>query len=205
VQHHRIRPSAIRARLRPSYTPQWINPFDIYAKRYVDKHFWRVKHAYITKEDALQECAMVFARCARTYAGRIDNPAWFMGIYKIALVNEFNSAALRDTKNRFLVMPGKIPDDVFDGHASDSVGELMVEFAQCKTELEHMVQTFQGMSDEVFAYLTQGSPDRMRRIKRMMGPLQELSARITDGYVDQRASSRSDARDILSMLKELLS
>jgi hypothetical protein len=53
--------------------------------------------------DALQACAECFARCAYMYRGKIDNAAWFMSVFKIAVVNEFNTLSIADMTQRALM------------------------------------------------------------------------------------------------------
>lgn len=70
---------------RMTYEPRWDDGMARYAKRWVARHHHRVRPLCPEREDALQECLVVFAKCARLYAGKIDNPAWFMAVYKTAL------------------------------------------------------------------------------------------------------------------------
>lgn len=40
-------------------------------------------------EDLLQEAYLVFMKCKRKYAAKIDNPKWFMAIFRVSLHNHF--------------------------------------------------------------------------------------------------------------------
>jgi DNA-directed RNA polymerase specialized sigma24 family protein len=74
------------------FQPRWPGACENYARKFVANNHWRVR-AILEPEDALQECAVVFCRCAKLYAGRIDNPAWFMAVFKTALLHYFTSLA----------------------------------------------------------------------------------------------------------------
>jgi len=69
-----------------SFTPQW-RIVERYAQRWAATKHWRVKLICDDVDDALGECMFVYAKCARIYTGKVDNPAWFMALYKRALAN----------------------------------------------------------------------------------------------------------------------
>lgn len=78
----------------------WRGAFENWSRAYVEKNFWRVRYTFQTKDDALQECALIFARCLNYYADRVDNPAWLMSLYKIAVVNDWNTWATKESQLR---------------------------------------------------------------------------------------------------------
>ncbi len=80
--------------------PAWGGPFEKWARNYVNKNHWRAAHVFGSEEDSLQECAAVFARCLRTYQGKVDNPAWFMSLFKISVINEWNTVSIKDAHQR---------------------------------------------------------------------------------------------------------
>lgn len=78
-----------------SYMPVWGGAFEGYSRNFVRSNFWRVRYI-MTEEDAVQYCAEAFARCLRyceARGGQVNNPAWFIGILKLAIYNDFNTLA----------------------------------------------------------------------------------------------------------------
>lgn len=67
------------------FAPLWDEGMARFAKRWVAANHHRVRQVCPEREDSLQECLVVYAKCARLYAGKIDNQAWFMAVYKTAL------------------------------------------------------------------------------------------------------------------------
>jgi hypothetical protein len=83
----------------PWFNPKWndVHSYRRWAEHFVEKNHWRVTHLFPEKEDALQECAAIFFHCHRKYYGpRVDNAAWFMSLYKRAVINKFNKYAIAD-------------------------------------------------------------------------------------------------------------
>lgn len=80
---------------RKSILPSWKGPFEDWSRKFVKKNFWRVEYTVLSEEDAVQECAMVFAKICYTYAHTIDNTAWLMAIYKTAVGNHFHTITRR--------------------------------------------------------------------------------------------------------------
>jgi hypothetical protein len=206
----RIRPSALRVRLnKPTYTPEWNETFQRWAKHYVDKHFWRVKHVYITKDDALQECAVVFARCARNYTGKIDNPAWFMSIYKVAIVNEWNKASLVDQNHRDITYCDDLTslDSISCSPSNEgNSGPFLQELRQCQSELQYMADILTRMPSELFDFLSKDGSrkSRRQRVKRCYGPMKDLTQNIVEQYMDLRTSSVTAAEEALVDLNRLI-
>jgi len=91
---HRYKPKK-RAVIYP-----WAGAFEGYARNWVRKNFWRVREVCITEEDALQDCAMVFARVSNKYAALVNDPSWMMALYKQALANHFHNLSTAATSRR---------------------------------------------------------------------------------------------------------
>lgn len=83
---------------RVSFAPHWDGEIEGYAKRWVAQHHWRVRRLCAEREDSLAECMVVFAKVARVYAGKVDNPRWFMALFKKALANYWIQLARHDTR-----------------------------------------------------------------------------------------------------------
>ncbi len=57
-----------------------------YTVRTVNKHLWRFI-SIMSFEDAYQEAFVKFLEFSEKYAGTVDNPRWFMALYKRGLAN----------------------------------------------------------------------------------------------------------------------
>jgi hypothetical protein len=80
-----------------TYRPKWQGPCEAWARTFVNQNHWRVS-TILEREDAVQECAVAFARCCKYYSGKVDNPAWFMSLFKRAVINDFNSLTYKNDK-----------------------------------------------------------------------------------------------------------
>lgn len=81
------------------YTPEWEGPVEGYTKNFLRANFWRVERL-MEYGDALSECYCVFLHLQREYFGVVDNPWWFMSLYKTSLWRKFNTLSNRDTAHR---------------------------------------------------------------------------------------------------------
>ena len=88
----------------------WGGAYERYARAWVERNHWRIKHYIGGKDDALQECAIIFCRCAAIYKGKVSEPKHMMSLFKIALVNDFNTFAKRDTQQRDLILEPEIEE-----------------------------------------------------------------------------------------------
>jgi DNA-directed RNA polymerase specialized sigma24 family protein len=80
------------------FIPVWGGTYEAWARRYVQQNLWRINKLH-TREDALQECAVIFLRCARLYQETDKmNPRWFGSLFRIAVVNDFNTFARRNRR-----------------------------------------------------------------------------------------------------------
>lgn len=92
VEHH------VRPRLH--YIPEWVGPFENYARAFVARNHWRVRAKLGSEEDAVQQCAVVFVRCSNKYQATVEGPPHFMALFKTALAREFHTYATQDLKYR---------------------------------------------------------------------------------------------------------
>lgn len=109
MQRHEI-PSAIvetltkPKRKRYYIPPKWPGTFENWSRQWVSRNYWKVRTYFGSKEDALAECAAIFARCLHHYAETIDNHAWFMALFKRAVANDWITFAHKDTLMRNMVL-----------------------------------------------------------------------------------------------------
>lgn len=113
---------ARRPRPKIRYTPQWEGPIAGFTVNAIRRVFPSLASRY-EFEDLLQEARIKFFMCCRAYQGKVDNPAWFMSLYKRALVNHLNTLTERNARYNFLDYndPSHIPDAGTTG----GEGELM--------------------------------------------------------------------------------
>lgn len=81
-------------------TIQWTGAFENWSRKYVAREGWRVVSVIGGFDDALAECALCFARCLSAYSDKVDNPAWMMSLYKIAVQRRFATLSERDHRFR---------------------------------------------------------------------------------------------------------
>ena len=127
----------------PTLHVQWPGVFENYARAWVSKHFWKVSEQFGSREDALAECALIFTRCLRRYEHTVNNPAWFMALYKRALANDWTTYAMKSTRQRDLIVYARDPDDeaVRDNvePAEDSQGFLLTLLGEASEELRQVL------------------------------------------------------------------
>lgn len=91
----------MKPRIKTSFHPQWPGPIEGYSINLIKRYFPRLQAAY-EFEDLIQESYIKFLQCQKCYAGKINNPAWFMSLYKRALINQFNTFLERVTRYNFI-------------------------------------------------------------------------------------------------------
>ena len=73
--------------------PQWKGTFERYAWRFAAANHWRVSLVCDDLEDCVAECSVIFCKLCQIYGDTVDNPKWFMALYKQALGRYFVSLA----------------------------------------------------------------------------------------------------------------
>ncbi len=97
------------------WRPQWTGPYENYARHWVRKQYWRVRHVCPTRDDAISECALVYAKCVDRYInnseqnakegyGVVNNHAWFMALFKQSIYYrwirlQWNDEAMRSIES----------------------------------------------------------------------------------------------------------
>lgn len=96
---------------------------------YVKKNLWKVASARGDFDDLMQDCWIVFHRCRTKYSGIVDNPAWFMSLYKRAIACEFIDMAKDATNNRHEIVMSNVGALNEDGTTSFDLGEVVGELS----------------------------------------------------------------------------
>lgn len=81
---------------RRVYIPKFEGAIEGYVVNFLSRNFWRVE-GYIEREDLMQEARCLFYKLQRRYS-YVDNPAWFMSLFKVAFSNEFHGLSNRRTE-----------------------------------------------------------------------------------------------------------
>ena len=124
LRRPRNRPRRERLACVSIYEAAWEGAFEGYTKKYVHKNLWRLTRT-CDFDDAMQEARIVFMRCARKYADRIDYAAWFMAVYKRSLMGRFADLATNDTRYRSTAQELTHEGDDGVRQHEEAVGELV--------------------------------------------------------------------------------
>jgi hypothetical protein len=153
------------------YVPAWTGVFETWSRAWVSKHFWRVQHMLPDEQDALQECALVWSKCARAYTGKVDNPAWFMALFKTSVARHWITLSNRDSEapERFTIE--QEPEDFLALQAEHSAGPLAAALAGASAELRQFIVLIASSPAEMLGMLLEPGPDAEmgRRIRRLTG------------------------------------
>lgn len=172
-----VRYRAPRVRLDPRPRFEWGGVFEGYARSFLVKNAWRTKLIIGDTEDALQECAIVFLRCCKTYEGQLRHPAQMMAIYKRALANEWNTLSRKDTARREIPIPE--PAELIDynqgfllaalSEASASVQSLCKILGDAPAEFLALMFGSEGEPQETPEAVAHRDTLMNRRVKRLLG------------------------------------
>lgn len=149
------------------YVPEYAGPVEGYAHNYVHRNLWRVSRTH-TREDALQEAWLVFARCQGKYP-QIDTPQHFMALYKTALYRHFVDLALSASHYK-----AEVPEAQFDREDEqewsrqpvgdlDNDGQLRVLIRQAPREVKMVLSLFLNAPQELLDVALQAWETRGRR------------------------------------------
>lgn len=134
---------------------QWPGVFEGYARKWVSRHFWRVRASLGSEEDALQECALIYVRCYNYYKWKVDNAAWFMSLYKLALVNDWNTLSVADSRFRATVPPPSV--DTIEPPS----GMLAARLHSASDELKHVLSVISEAPAELLGMMLGSTSERI--------------------------------------------
>lgn len=140
---------------RLTYRPEWNAAFEGWSRNFIRRNHWRVA-AILEPEEAVQECALVFARCADRYAGKVDNPAWFMSLFQRAVGNHFNNLALSNERAaRAAAAIAELPNP---NHIEWNNGPLLTALGEASEELRQVLVLALVKAPHELARLMLGGP-----------------------------------------------
>jgi len=164
------RPSMKRVILKtPPVLYQWKGPFEGWSRNWVRKHYWRVRSVLGSEEDAMQECALVFARCVARYGATVNNPAHMMALFKVSVAREFHTLAAQDGADRAYASEVQEETDF-------NAGPLLAAVSQASEEAQAVIRAVSTAPAAFLALLldVSGSEDsdaalnrRFRRLLRL--------------------------------------
>jgi len=152
------RPERVRVQ---RYVYEWGDPYEGWARGFIRRNFWRVRDLFGSEEDALQECAIIFCRCARKYQYTVNRPQWMMAIFKTAVNRSWHGFSVRDT-NLDPRMDIDLPaENSFECEVLNNCGE----------EMRDLVSGILNSPLELLMLITRGDDYQMinRRLKRLFG------------------------------------
>lgn len=156
-----------RVKLR-SRLPHWKGTgFEGWAQNWVRKNYWRVSNYFPDKQDALQECALLFYKVRAQYAASVKDPAHLMALYKTTVIRAW---ILYSGKDHLLKYPQPLAEKHILGQ-DYNYGELYYSLKNASAELRQVLQVLADAPTEalqvMFAQDTLAVMNR--RILRMCG------------------------------------
>ena len=146
-----------RLRFRPSFK----GPIEGYLVNSIQKNLWRVDQV-MTREDLYQDGLMIFCLIRQRYAHLVDNPKWFMALYKRALSNHIHDISKVQTKLAQLV---ELPIDIEDSTPSMAEAEAIGLLADAPPEVSDVVRLFLHAPSEWWTVLSRAWNARGSRRK----------------------------------------
>jgi len=181
------------AGVQPAVAPPWDGSFERWARRYVHLNHWRIAAFVGDKDDALQECALVYLHIVQYYWGKkaangqtIDNPAWLMALFKVAVARRWIDAS------RHLARQNEFQDQLSDvAHVYREMAqssmhgvkeiELNAEIASASHELQSVIRLIANAPHEVLELLLPASFSKKskRKLCRFAGVHRTARADVT--------------------------
>jgi hypothetical protein len=157
---------------RARFIPQWDGAFLLYSRKWVNNNLWRVRHT-MNDEDALQQCALVFATCSKRYAGKICNPAHFMALFKTALYNEWCDLATYDGRYAptSVTMPVQPNGAMHDYHEASPAAQVLVDiWHSASADLKLVLNSLAQSPNDFLDLMLEDDPAYLNtRMKRLHG------------------------------------
>ena len=172
----------------PDWRPKW-GPHEAWARGFVKTNQWRVDRL-LTYEEAVQECALIYVRCCRFYEGKVDNPKWFMALFKRAVERGFHTFSLLNNRQIELCAEDAITRPQIDF----SDGPLYAALSKASDELKDVLRVLATAPSELMYLMLDGV--ELRRSKERDAALSRSLCRLA-----RVANIRSD---LLIELRTLL-
>lgn len=112
-----------------AYRIRWTPELHGYAYN-ATRRYWRKLAPWYEWEDLMQEALLVFLVCQRNYQGKVDNPAWFMALYKRSWSNRLFDLSKRKPKYSLLEDWTVLDQTQAAPSAASGLGELIDQVAK---------------------------------------------------------------------------
>lgn len=147
-------------RVRPVIDPanlySWHGLYENWSRMWVNKHFWKVRAHIPTKEDALQECALIFARCIRHYAHVAENPAHFMSLFQVSVMNDWITFAKKSTQRTPLSVACEDFEHLAQHQTTYNDGPLLALLSSASAELKQVLKIIASAPSELLEMMFRG-------------------------------------------------
>lgn len=142
---------------KQKYIPVFEGPLEGFAVNYITKNFWRVDSNIFDREDLLQEAHCLFLKMKGMYR-KVDNPKWFMALYKVALINYINK--LSNTKTERFGVEIFMEEDISDSHVigihkTHNEGEMLSLLEKAPPEVRAVLSLFLEAPRELLEKITE--------------------------------------------------
>ena len=148
-----------------------------------------MERAY-TFDDLVQEGYIVYFRCLREYASKVDNRAWFMSLFKTAYTNH-----LTDLARARIHEPDADVDVVLERMSTQEPVELSTLVDILPDELVQVVTTFVEAPEELFDALSRLWNDSGNKRRNRKNAIRQLSSALGLGGRDVRAEIHEALRE----------
>lgn len=149
----------IRRRLPNRFMPDLTQTIDKWTHKWVNRHYWRVRHIVDSEEDAYQECMVVLSKCYDRYVrhGRVNNQKWFESLYMTSVINRWNNMSRLDERERSLVVStvdADPPNDIDSVSYND--GPAYVSWCELSAEARIVLETMMDAPMAVIDFVMSG-------------------------------------------------
>lgn len=125
----------------------------------------------MTRDEALQTCAEVFSYCRYRYClrrglGVVDNGAWFMSLYKQALMTRFHKEAERSTHIREADATFADTQKTVERETTN-LGETLAAVSTASEELREVLRVIASAPAELVELLLRADTDDARWSRRL--------------------------------------
>jgi hypothetical protein len=151
---------------------RWPGPFENWSRAWVRKNFWRVRTYFLDEEDAVQACGEIFARCLKYYAKKVDNPAWMMSLFKVAVMHDWNTYSQKDGQLRIGRDPAKLLAHLeLMPQPSANYGPLLIRWREASDELRQAMKILADAPAEMWDIVFSGRSAAAHnlRLRRLCG------------------------------------
>lgn len=194
----RRRPYKRQRRPLPEYRPEWQgSAFEKFARNWVKRYYWQVAEHFGSKEDAMQECGMLFAKVIDRYCQTVDNPAWLMSLYKSSVMRAWVFYARKASDERAHIVHEADTQTEYNDeepiqqqttHQVDyNEGPLLVAWQEASSELRQVVYTILNAPAELLDMMFRPHVPKAvlaRRTRRMAKLRKQAEANVFDELDD---------------------